>query len=416
MFLRYLDLARIMRKDMQGCCQRGITLDSQGYIVDHYSILGVDRFAPIEKVVEAYRSKINRWHPDRVANAADELQAVAKRQTDLLTKAYKILSDPDMKRAYDASLKDADPRLISKDGIPIEVIGRLRLDLGRMVSGKPLEHGKLLLLHAKALSGHDESMFKIIQESYANAKNPDQVVRQAYLRALICKSTYLAIVEDTAWADAGMIHQPEPEFISSPAGYLEQRIAQLHEAKELIRDTVGQYVKQVGSDRLKLLLPSSSNLSGSKIPTISSQISEEIAVYALKGFSKRRSSIIKAAKERSEVLEEMVRLTEFEYHPAGQKRRDQVDVLLSADDTVAMVMRFVLDEGAISNPMVDVKSFEGWSIKRLKSPKSLPSLTKRLDAGSNVIILYTNKDIPSGLELGYVLDQHFRVGKGKKIR
>ncbi|MEK6961534.1 MAG: J domain-containing protein [Nanoarchaeota archaeon] len=404
-----------MSKDRQCFYERGASPGSPGYLVDHYSILGVDRFSSIETVVEAYRSTIKRWHPDMVANAAKELQEAAQRRSDLLTKAYKVLADPDLKKEYDAALNDADPRLVSKDGVPIEVIGRRGLDLERMIAGKPLGHGKALLAHAEVLSSHNDRYFKRIQDRYRNAKDPDQDLREEYLRALICKNSYLAIVEDTAWADAGMIHQPEPGQVSSPSGYLEQRIAQVDEVKELIRGSVDRYVKQIGSDQAKLLLPDSRGSSDGQLPAKTSDLGKDITGYALKGFSRRIPSIVKAARERSEVLEEMVQFTKFEYYPAGQKRHDQVDVLISADDTIAMVMRFVLERGAISNTDEVSKSYQGWSIKRLKSPKSLPSLTKRLDAGSNVIILYSNKDIPTGLELGYVLNRHFQIGKGKRV-
>ena len=70
MLLKRSDSVSGMSKDRQCFYERGASPGSPGYLVDHYSILGVDRFSSIETVVEAYRSTIKRWHPDMVANAA----------------------------------------------------------------------------------------------------------------------------------------------------------------------------------------------------------------------------------------------------------------------------------------------------------------------------------------------------------
>jgi DnaJ-class molecular chaperone len=65
---------------------------------DHYRQLGIEPFADIDAVKAAWRRLAKRHHPDR--NPGDE--GAAQRFSDA-REAYRVLSDPELRRAYDES-------------------------------------------------------------------------------------------------------------------------------------------------------------------------------------------------------------------------------------------------------------------------------------------------------------------------
>lgn len=53
-----------------------------------YEVLGVAENASMEEIEQAYRKKISDYHPDKVANAAPELKALAKLRAREINAAY----------------------------------------------------------------------------------------------------------------------------------------------------------------------------------------------------------------------------------------------------------------------------------------------------------------------------------------
>lgn len=70
--------------------------------LDYYRVLGVPPTASPEALKRAYRDLVRRFHPDR--NSHDEL---AREHFRAIQDAYDVLSDPERRRAYDASLSGA---------------------------------------------------------------------------------------------------------------------------------------------------------------------------------------------------------------------------------------------------------------------------------------------------------------------
>lgn len=70
--------------------------------MNHYDILEVSPRASAEVIRAAYRSLMQRYHPDRNADAAE-----ATARTAEIALAYDVLSDPERRRAYDESLQRA---------------------------------------------------------------------------------------------------------------------------------------------------------------------------------------------------------------------------------------------------------------------------------------------------------------------
>jgi curved DNA-binding protein CbpA len=74
-----------------------------------YEILGVDAAAPEDEIKRAFRREIARYHPDKVVHLGEEFQQLASVRAAALTEAYRILTNPDERAAYDEQLKGVVP-------------------------------------------------------------------------------------------------------------------------------------------------------------------------------------------------------------------------------------------------------------------------------------------------------------------
>jgi peroxiredoxin len=73
----------------------------------YYALLGVEEDASQEAIAEGYRRQRERYSPDLVADLDPELRSVATERSAELERAYAVLSSPERRRAYDASLSGA---------------------------------------------------------------------------------------------------------------------------------------------------------------------------------------------------------------------------------------------------------------------------------------------------------------------
>ena len=58
---------------------------------DPYAVLNVAEDAPMDEVDAAYRRKMSDYHPDKVANAADEIKALAETRAREINAAYEAI-------------------------------------------------------------------------------------------------------------------------------------------------------------------------------------------------------------------------------------------------------------------------------------------------------------------------------------
>lgn len=82
-----------------------------------YDVLEVIPTASAETIQAAYRSLINRYHPDRMAASSPHLQAAAVARTKEINFAYDILSDVESRTRYDQELRgevDDRPALLPR--------------------------------------------------------------------------------------------------------------------------------------------------------------------------------------------------------------------------------------------------------------------------------------------------------------
>ncbi len=57
-----------------------------------YEVLGIEPGASRTEIRRAYQKKMQKYHPDRVANAADELRDLAEQRSKELNAAYEALT------------------------------------------------------------------------------------------------------------------------------------------------------------------------------------------------------------------------------------------------------------------------------------------------------------------------------------
>lgn len=65
--------------------------DPPGNAADPYAVLGIDETASSDEVDTAYRRKMSDYHPDKVANAADEIKALAEVRAREINAAYEAI-------------------------------------------------------------------------------------------------------------------------------------------------------------------------------------------------------------------------------------------------------------------------------------------------------------------------------------
>ncbi|MCP5057880.1 MAG: DnaJ domain-containing protein [bacterium] len=86
--------------------QEILELHAQLGSLDYWALLGVERDAPAPKIKKAYLKAAKRLHPDKVAQGGlEDIKDTANELFAEFTRAHQVLTDPDERRAYEASLE-----------------------------------------------------------------------------------------------------------------------------------------------------------------------------------------------------------------------------------------------------------------------------------------------------------------------
>jgi len=136
--------------------------DREGPDPDLYQLLGVARGASREEIAQAWRRRARAEHPDARPGQAGEEAAGRFRA---LAEAYRVLSDPARRAAYDRALgrgpaAAARPAPVS---VPVRLIRPGGVTGLSPVSGPPLRAGPVRVdgPHATPASGRDEDELRL---------------------------------------------------------------------------------------------------------------------------------------------------------------------------------------------------------------------------------------------------------------
>ena len=109
----------------------------------YYTLLGLAADASAEDLRQAFRTLSKRYHPDTTDLPASQAAAAFGQ----LQQAYSVLSDPQQRRLYDASLQDwipnAEPTSLADRSITVSV---------KLPERRPLSGGEWLSLLLLALA------------------------------------------------------------------------------------------------------------------------------------------------------------------------------------------------------------------------------------------------------------------------
>src|SRR5579859_5524297 len=107
---------------------------------DHYQLLGVARGASRDEIAQAWRRRARAEHPDRQPSETGDEAAGRFR---ILAEAYRVLSDPARRAAYDRSLGGGQPGagMPPPVAVPVRVIGAGAVPRPGRVPEPPLRAG-----------------------------------------------------------------------------------------------------------------------------------------------------------------------------------------------------------------------------------------------------------------------------------
>ena len=90
-WLLYAGAAYVVYRLAKGPVRDQAKAASPTALAKAYETLGVNKGSSDDEVRAAYQEKVRAYHPDRVASAADEIQALATRRTKELNAAYALV-------------------------------------------------------------------------------------------------------------------------------------------------------------------------------------------------------------------------------------------------------------------------------------------------------------------------------------
>ncbi len=82
---------------------------------EYYEILGASCTAAEEEIRVAYRHLAKEYHPDLVPNRLSRLKRDAEERFKLIREAYEVLSDPEIRRAYNQWLEECGGQSATQD-------------------------------------------------------------------------------------------------------------------------------------------------------------------------------------------------------------------------------------------------------------------------------------------------------------
>ncbi|MFA6604223.1 MAG: J domain-containing protein [Patescibacteria group bacterium] len=360
------------------------------YLIDYYALLGVARDASSDDLHRAYREKQLQYHPDRYEGLAPEMKQAALEKSRLIVEAYRLLSDPAARQAYDAKLAAWDGP-VSANGLPIIDLSRPRFRPETLFEGEGAESGDKSEAMARQFSGHDEAMFSVIEKMYQASPEPTPEVAEAYRQALAKKDLYLSLKEGLAWNRAGIENQPVDEQADSDhVATVERR---LEEARAQVKIGAERTLQLCAAGEIKLL----GDGGAARVQTIKDDPAGALALYqaqAEKRFDAAAGEIREAAKVRAEVAAQRLEAVAGVYDPPQPEMFPRLAVRMQAGGK-AVWLAFCLTDTASIGPDDGVSAAE---LAKLDDPEAARLW---IAGGANILRL----EFQEGLELKSQLER-----------
>jgi curved DNA-binding protein CbpA len=82
---------------------------------NYYEILGINKNANDQDIIDAYRYKVNILHPDKLTGSSERIKSKAEDELRKVNQAYEVLSNPKKRQKYDKEMKQKVNSGINKD-------------------------------------------------------------------------------------------------------------------------------------------------------------------------------------------------------------------------------------------------------------------------------------------------------------
>ena len=377
----------------------------EDYLIDYYAILSIPRNAGVDEIKSAYREQMKQYHPDVVSRAAPEIQQEAEQRSKMIVLAYNTLRNNESKVSYDRQLADFNPELVSKNGTPILDLNAKRVQADYLVSGTGLEGKSDLMQRAKDLSGHNETVFNVVLDQY-NANRQSKDLKEAYRSLLEKKNTYLSLIESFEWEDAGIANQADTRCLFYPEDHVAKRSEQMVSAEHEIAGTMEKRVLALSSGIAPKLL-ASGKAYDSEDAQRDATLKDELTGIAMTKFKSHTERLEELAKERAEVLEELVQLTEWEYYPAEQPIADKLLILLKRDKLVAGDVMYRWNGKSVEGSHYEKHGFGNVSLEELASDAYRGRIEDVISSGISMVLLSLNNELDLVMQTVHVATEHF---------
>jgi curved DNA-binding protein CbpA len=136
--------------------------DHQGPVPDLYQLLGVARDASREQIAQAWRRRARAEHPDARRGPPGDEAAEAGARFRALAGAWRVLSDPGRRAAYDRALGSGRAAAMPAP-VPVPVRRARPGSATGPVPGPPLRAGPVRVSgpHAAPAGGRDEDELRL---------------------------------------------------------------------------------------------------------------------------------------------------------------------------------------------------------------------------------------------------------------
>lgn len=81
---------------------------------NHYTVLGIDSTVSADQIQQAYHRKAIELHPDRHSTSSEDVQKASTKAMSEVNEAFRVLSDPLRRKAYDIALERSKARQAAK--------------------------------------------------------------------------------------------------------------------------------------------------------------------------------------------------------------------------------------------------------------------------------------------------------------